>query len=37
MTPALLDLEKHVLKLNQEAEQTAKAVRKNEVEALGTN
>ena len=35
MAPAILDLEKHVLKLAKEAEQAAKAVRKAELEAIG--
>lgn len=37
MAPAVLDLERHVLKLNQEAEQAAQAVRKAELEAIGSN
>ena len=37
MAPAVLDLERHVLKLGQDREQAVRAVRKAEQEALGSN
>ena len=37
MAPAVLDLERHVLKLGRDLEQAARAVRKAELETLGTD
>ena len=37
MAPAILDLERHVMQLGEDLEQAARAVRKAELETIGTN